>query len=168
MAPTFGEDGAASPADGSAASGTAAEHGNAASDKPADASKSPAGSARAGQLSQRTLKIMTELEGAPHATALGRGRDADDVDTEEAREEARLVEMERAGLVPGPGFAGEQRKKGAGKRDARYDLQVKMLLLGDSAVGKTSLLNRYSEGVFSESTISTTGYVCVCLATAGH
>lgn len=49
---------------------------------------------------------------------------------------------------PGPG-----RRSG----DKPFDVLVKLLLLGDSGVGKTSLLNRYAEDKFSPSLLSTAG-----------
>ena len=38
-----------------------------------------------------------------------------------------------------------------------YDFLFKLLLIGDSGVGKTSLMLSYTEGVFSSSYISTIG-----------
>jgi Ras-related protein Rab-8A len=46
---------------------------------------------------------------------------------------------------------------GKGAADDDYDVQVKVLLLGDSGVGKTSLMQRYSENKFSSSLLSTAG-----------
>mmetsp|Transcript_22385 Transcript_22385/g.29022 ORF Transcript_22385/g.29022 Transcript_22385/m.29022 type:complete len:245 (+) Transcript_22385:2-736(+) len=43
------------------------------------------------------------------------------------------------------------------ERTKRYDLQVKLLTIGDSAVGKTSLLHRYANACFSETFIATIG-----------
>lgn len=39
----------------------------------------------------------------------------------------------------------------------QYDLEIKLLTLGDSGVGKTSLLMRYADDSFSESFITTIG-----------
>ena len=36
-------------------------------------------------------------------------------------------------------------------------LEVKIVLVGDSAVGKSSILNRFVDNVFSESLLSTIG-----------
>jgi Ras-related protein Rab-8A len=47
--------------------------------------------------------------------------------------------------------------RGKGGADDDYDVQVKVLLLGDSGVGKTSLMQRYSENKFSSSLLSTAG-----------
>jgi GTPase SAR1 family protein len=38
-----------------------------------------------------------------------------------------------------------------------YDVLLKFLLVGDTQVGKSSLLLQYSDGVFSQNTISTIG-----------
>jgi Ras-related protein Rab-8A len=53
--------------------------------------------------------------------------------------------------------AGAARGGARGKADEDYDVQVKVLLLGDSGVGKTSLMQRYSENKFSTSLLSTAG-----------
>ena len=42
-----------------------------------------------------------------------------------------------------------------------YDLLFKLLLIGDSGVGKTCLLFRFSDDAFNTTFISTIG-VCVC------
>ena len=38
-----------------------------------------------------------------------------------------------------------------------YDSTFKILVLGDSGVGKTCLIYRYTEGMFSEAYVSTIG-----------
>ena len=38
-----------------------------------------------------------------------------------------------------------------------YDSTFKILVLGDSGVGKTCLIYRYTEGIFSEAYVSTIG-----------
>ena len=40
---------------------------------------------------------------------------------------------------------------------ADYDYLFKILLIGDSGVGKSCLLNRFTEDIFSENYISTIG-----------
>lgn len=40
-----------------------------------------------------------------------------------------------------------------------YDSTFKILVLGDSGVGKTCLIYRYTEGIFSEAYVSTIGNV---------
>lgn len=37
------------------------------------------------------------------------------------------------------------------------EIAVKILLLGDSKVGKTSILNRFTEGYWSKNTVTTLG-----------
>ena len=58
------------------------------------------------------------------------------------------------GVASGGGHA--RRGKG-GKDEPEYDLLIKLLLLGDSGVGKTSLLLRYSEDKFAPSLLATAG-----------
>lgn len=53
------------------------------------------------------------------------------------------------------GVAGVRPRKPADDKD--YDVQIKLLLLGDGGVGKTSLMLRFSEDKFSSSLLSTAG-----------
>lgn len=55
----------------------------------------------------------------------------------------------------GSGVAGVRPRKPADDKD--YDVQIKLLLLGDGGVGKTSLMLRFSEDKFSSSLLSTAG-----------
>ena len=42
-----------------------------------------------------------------------------------------------------------------------YDYLFKLLLIGDSGVGKTSVLFRFSEDAFNTTFISTIGWLCL-------
>ena len=42
-------------------------------------------------------------------------------------------------------------------RDITYDCLYKVLLVGDTAVGKTSFLRRYTDNIFSDNVLSTMG-----------
>lgn len=46
--------------------------------------------------------------------------------------------------------------------DKDYDATYKILILGDSGVGKTCLIFRFIEDIFSDSYISTIGKLTVC------
>ena len=51
-----------------------------------------------------------------------------------------------------------------------YDFLFKLLLIGDSGVGKTCILVRFSEDAFNSTFISTIGLcvcVCVCVCMCG-
>lgn len=47
-----------------------------------------------------------------------------------------------------------------GEKD--YEVTYKILILGDSGVGKTCLIFRFIENIFSDSYISTIGKLVVC------
>ena len=49
------------------------------------------------------------------------------------------------------------RKAGGGNRTVKYDYLIKLLLIGDSGVGKSCLLLRYSDDSFTSSFITTIG-----------
>ena len=46
-----------------------------------------------------------------------------------------------------------QPKKPVGK----YDIMIKLLIIGDSSVGKTCLLQKFCDGIYSENHIATIG-----------
>jgi GTPase SAR1 family protein len=41
--------------------------------------------------------------------------------------------------------------------DSAYDYLFKVIVLGDSGVGKTAVLNRFTDGTFRENDVSTIG-----------
>ena len=47
----------------------------------------------------------------------------------------------------------------SGKKEAKNLQSFKVVLMGDSAVGKTSIINRYTKDIFEENLLSTAG-VC--------
>jgi len=46
--------------------------------------------------------------------------------------------------------------------EAEYDYAIKVTIIGDSNVGKSSLLNRFSEDVYHDHTIATLGNLKEC------
>lgn len=92
-----------------------------------------------GGLSKKTLNIVNNLQGVQKNTMTRRER-------EEVEEERRLAEEEKKR---------QALKKGPIKDDCDY--MIRILLLGDSGVGKTSLMLRYSEDQFAPNLLSTAG-----------
>jgi Ras-related protein Rab-8A len=43
------------------------------------------------------------------------------------------------------------------KSDSSHDLILKVIIIGDSGVGKTNILTRYCEGIFKDSYVATIG-----------
>jgi len=39
----------------------------------------------------------------------------------------------------------------------RYDIMIKLLIIGDSSVGKTCLLQKFCDGIYSDTHIATIG-----------
>eukprot|EP00903_Cladosiphon_okamuranus_P020272 g18604.t1 len=91
-----------------------------------------------GGLSKKTLNIVTNLKS--HSTDV-RSRE----EMEDLEEEKKLAEEERR-------FKENLRQKGDD-----FDHTIRILLLGDSGVGKTSLMTRFSEDKFAPTMISTAG-----------
>jgi hypothetical protein len=117
-------------------------------------------------ISTRGLHIVSQLAAAvavPEEEGGGDAGRAGGASLEEEEEEMRLAELERRKRASGEGGDGRGGRpagstRGRGKKDEReYDVQIKLLLLGDSGVGKTSLMLRYSEDKFSPSLLSTAG-----------
>lgn len=127
-------------------------------------------------LSKKTIATLTKLDVATATPAelLGEGEGRHGkVETEEEAEERAMADAERrklratevaaaatapASAGPGsaaPAVAGVRTLKGGA--DKEYDIMVKLLLLGDGGVGKTSLMLRYSEDKFSTSLLATAG-----------
>jgi small GTP-binding protein len=48
-------------------------------------------------------------------------------------------------------------KKNNKTKTSSHDLTLKVIIIGDSGVGKTNLLTRYSEGIFKDSYVATIG-----------
>lgn len=135
-----------------------------------------------GQLSKKTINMLTDLGAATAApTVEGSGKPVKH-ETEEEAAERELAEQEKAAAAAsaaggGNSGAGSSSRGGAGGagggassgkslagrggkkagEDKDFDVCVKFLLLGDSGVGKTSLMHRYSEDKFSSSLLSTAG-----------
>ena len=124
-----------------------------------------------GGLSQKTIQTLTRLdvalappkvEGVDEdggSTGSGGGGELD----EEAQAEAELAAQERRRRegggtgVEGGGAAAPKGRNRKVPEVGTYDVQVKLLLLGDSGVGKTSLMTRFSEDKFSSTMLSTAG-----------
>ncbi len=50
-----------------------------------------------------------------------------------------------------------QNKKLTSKSDSAHDVALKVIIIGDSGVGKTNILTRYCEGIFKDSYVATIG-----------
>jgi small GTP-binding protein len=66
------------------------------------------------------------------------------------------ITVVKAGAAGSSG-GGDKGKKAGKDGDKEFDIAIKLLLLGDSGVGKTSLMMRYAEDKFSNSLLSTAG-----------
>ncbi|CAM9622428.1 unnamed protein product [Chrysoparadoxa australica] len=89
-----------------------------------------------GGLSQKTLDIVTNLE--THKKGVGTRQELADLE-----EDLKMAAEEKSRLRGGAGQS--------------VDHTIKILLLGDSGVGKTSLMMRYSEDKFAPNLMSTAG-----------
>jgi small GTP-binding protein len=118
-------------------------------------------------LSKKTIATLTKLEVATATPAelLGEGGEPKKGETEEEAAERELEAAEKkkrgaeaAAVSAGAGtsaVAGVRTLKGGTDKD--YDIMIKLLLLGDGGVGKTSLMLRYSDDKFSTSLLATAG-----------
>jgi|EP00945_MAST-04E_sp_MAST-4E-sp1_P002450 small GTP-binding protein len=99
-----------------------------------------------GKVSRRTVEIMQNV----HNGAQGGRPEKPRPLTEEERAERDLELSLRPTTVEKGGKKGEE-------QDESFDLYIKVLLLGDSGVGKTCLLQRYQENNYKHNFISTVG-----------
>eukprot|EP00636_Phaeomonas_parva_P000577 CAMPEP_0118850776 /NCGR_PEP_ID=MMETSP1163-20130328/474_1 /TAXON_ID=124430 /ORGANISM="Phaeomonas parva, Strain CCMP2877" /LENGTH=556 /DNA_ID=CAMNT_0006783009 /DNA_START=373 /DNA_END=2043 /DNA_ORIENTATION=+ len=95
-------------------------------------------------LNSKTMQIVSDLEGAEQRP---RARGGSDAKAKSADEEDGS-DLEQAA-------ARERSRRGSDRKEAQAYLRL--LLLGDSGVGKTSLMLRYSEDKFASSLLSTAG-----------
>jgi hypothetical protein len=113
------------------------------------------------------LSDLSSAVGPPHHVGGGGGFGALAADGDEEREmEEELRELEEqearqkaaAAAVSKPAETTARRVPAKGK-DGKptFDVQIKLLMLGDSGVGKTSLLTRYAEGKFVSDILATAG-----------
>ena len=124
-----------------------------------------------GQLSKKTISMLTDLAAAasgapseyesPHEHVLSEMELAErELAVDERKRSSEVGATTTALPVSAGGIA--SLKPGAGQRkqkgdDKDYDVLIKLLLLGDGGVGKTSLMLRYSEDKFSSSLLATAG-----------
>lgn len=121
-------------------------------------------------VSRQTMKIMTNLNEAIAVPGNQGDSDSDEellteekaaekelADAERRRREAAMAANAGGGRMAVPSVGG---RRGIGAKrgdDKEFDVQMKILLLGDSGVGKTSLMMRFSEDKFSPSLLATAG-----------
>lgn len=159
-------DGASSDSSGSSPAKSSASSGS--------GSASPAGSAgsasspAARSVSSKTQKALADGLRDPSMMLPMHDRFMDET-TEEERMEAEMAEMDR--LMAQKPAAAASARAGASAKDGRvtkvaragdgaapsYDLIIKLLMLGDSGVGKTSLLQRYARRKFDSKVLASAG-----------
>lgn len=114
------------------------------------------------RVSSKTKKILTTLEppSAARASASllgGEGvrRRSTEEDEEELEEQKMVAEESERAAKEGAGAGAKSARKRP--QDRPFDYTIKLLLLGDSGVGKTSIMHRYADQKFSPSLLSTAG-----------
>jgi len=107
---------------------------------------------------QREIGGAEQNQGAAATTAdgnVGGSTDARDVHALPSGSQVPSTQSSEAGTTIKSSASSDNGKE-ASQRDL-FDYHVKVLLLGDSGVGKTSLMTRFSEGAFNQNLMSTAG-----------
>jgi hypothetical protein len=119
---------------------------------------------KAAALSKRTLKIVNQLDDKKEVVNKIKPNRATNISEEEfeerqleEEERRKRMEKEAATAAAGPAQGKTKGKDKTAVDNTKFDVYIRILLLGDSGVGKTSAMMRYSEDKFSSSLLSTAG-----------